>query len=88
MEDTINIPMGICTRHVTKEEIKKAFNDLDFLEQAILCLIDNRHYENWDNVYFDSKEELKEKVQEYFLENCGGFGYSKDFINDVFKKGN
>lgn len=84
MENTaekIEVKCGIYIHELTKEEIGKQIQNIDFLNRAVLMLVNPEFVAKTDAADFDSKTYMK-YLKEYFLEETN---FSKDFIESVFK---
>jgi hypothetical protein len=76
---TVNHPLG--TIQYTEEELRSELDDLRFLRDAFLVLLNEKvTLSSWDIPY--NKEECIEVAKEMYLERTN---YSKDFIKQVFK---
>lgn len=62
---------------LTKDEVKKMYEDIQFLEDAILTILKP---ELKSDLPF-TPEETRKYLKEYFMEHKG---YSQDFIKSVF----
>lgn len=77
--ERITFKSGIFEVTMTEEEVKKMYEDIQFLEEAILKVL-NPELES-DLTY--SHEEAMKYLKEYFMEHKG---YSQDFIKLLFHK--
>lgn len=79
MKIQIDHPFGELV--LTEDEIKKALDDISFLEHAVLALIDSKHTDSWDCPY--TKEQINEFLKDYFLEESS---FSNDYIKELLEE--
>lgn len=78
--DTIKIPRGIWHAEYTKEQLQKELNDLRFLKDAFLVLLnEDATKKSWDIPY--TKDEAKRYALEMYRESGE---WCEDFINECF----
>ena len=81
MDNIISVKTGIGHIEYTEKDLSKEIQDLYFLKDAVLTLINPKVAEKSD-LPFD-KEQVLKYLKEMFLDTGG---YNKDFINKIFTK--
>lgn len=77
---TITFHSGLFDVSMTSEEVRQQYEDIQFLEDSVLMLI-NPDVAAQSDMYF-SNELRRQYIKEYFTEKPRG--YNMDFINNIF----
>jgi hypothetical protein len=80
MEESITIQTGMFEVTLSKEEVKELYEDTDFLEQAILAVLNPVEAAKSDLRF--APEQYRELLKVYFLEKDRG--YSIEFLKKIF----